>query len=205
MQLSSTSEFGEYFPGHLSEEQRNSLIELRYVPWNGGFLPPGERLVAQLNAKGRDSLVSPISDDAYGMLRRAYGMLENHFLLQNKSIKRITFIQERRPNDDGDHEQRTIANTAAGEWHNHIKDSKGNALIVLDDEGGTEFIEGSLEVKDTSKVTHQEVKEALDSGKANKKLLKAGHVGHFNNETLHKRAGFFSGEPRVAIVVEFED
>ncbi len=200
MQLSSTSEFGEYLPSYLSQEQKNSLVELRYVPWDGKFLHPGERLVVQLNAKGRDGLMSPISDDAYGMLQRAYGMLENHFLLQGKTIKRITFIQERRPNDE-----LGIANTGAGMWHNHIKDGKGNALIVLDDEGGTEFIEGSLEVKDTSKVTHQEVKEALDSGKVSKKLLKAGHVGHFNNETLHKRAGFFSGEPRVAIVVEFED
>ena len=117
----------------------------------------------------------------------------------------IIFIQERRPRDTGDHEERTIENSNAGQWHNHLRDSRNNAVIVLDDDGGTEFIEGTLEVQNKANVTHEEVEAALQSRTAQKKILKAGHVGHFNNETLHKRAKFTSNELRVAMVIQFEN
>ena len=202
MSLDSRSQFGDKFDHKLSEEYRNGLIELRYLPWSGKPLNPGDRIVVQMNDNGRTGrLYMPITEDAQQVLLRSYAVVKNYFLEKGKRVKMISFIQERKPNKLG----LTLENIGSGLWHNHLKESEQNALIVLDDEVGTDFIEGELEVADEANVTASEVAAALQSGKAEQKRLDAGQVGHFTNKTLHKRAAFHSDDPRVAIVVEFED
>ncbi len=207
MKLDSRVQIGERLEDHLSIEQRNILLDLRYLPWNGKKIKPGDRNVVQWDDRGKMPLTISTAwwvDDA---LARTYSLVKNHFERDNTKIKKVTFIQERKPPAyRGDEHDRNIANTNAGVWHNHSGNStKNTAIVVLDEVGGTEFMEGDLEVADESKITHEEVSKAVTSGTAQFKTLKAGHVGRFTDKTVHKRGEFESTEPRLVIVVEFED
>jgi len=194
--------------GHLSQEESNIFLELRYLPWDGKEIRRGDRFVVHWNDGGKSKIFFSSTphwvDEA---MARAYGVIKKHFEIGGKILKGVTFIQERKPRElhHDDYELPTIANSNAGVWHTHHKENRDKALLIFDELGGTEFIEGKLFLKDETDITHEEIETALNSGSAEMKTLEAGRIGYFTNKTVHKRGEFKSVEPRLVVLLEFED
>ncbi|MEK9160345.1 MAG: hypothetical protein AAB383_06490 [Patescibacteria group bacterium] len=210
--MHSNSEFDrESFEFHLSEEERNGLVELRHLSWTGKVLKPGERWGVIWNNTGptKKGFRPPtLTEDAKQVIGRSYEVLKKHFEKRSLTVETITFVQERAP--DGTAESLARVN----EFNKALKDPSyphvdgqgytQYAILVLDEDGGgTEFLEGSIAIWNVASIRREEIAEALNTNSADMKFLNAGRLGFFNGDTIHNRGKFVSELPRVAIIVQF--
>lgn len=197
----------EPFLKNISEEEHLLLEAFRYTSWTGKSFYPGQRSVLRVQESSRVSSFRPISEDISMLASRAYGILSREFEKTGRKVKYITFIQEKAPKKA---HRMDIAHIGAAKWHNHDSgESSSQALLVLSERSGTEFVHGS--VSRTSGLfntlrggIHKDVEDALASGNAKISTLKPGYAAFFNQKTIHKRSQFQDEEPRVVAIVEFE-
>lgn len=207
MALESKSEFGEIFNNLITQEEKNILLDLRYLPWTGKSIKPGQRLSLEFNENGvitglRDKISTPFWVNE--ALTKVFLILKKYFEKDGRKIKNVVFIQEKRVPSG----KQPFQIEHFGNWHNHLaRDSENSSIVVFDEEGGaTDFIEGTFEdVDENQRLTQEAVSTALTKGKLTERRLPAGQIGHFNKKTIHRRGELISDEPRMVFVIEYEN
>lgn len=208
MKLESSSSFDSIpFAARLSQEERNFFEALRFTSWTDKPLMPGQRRVAIIKprAKFQNELSSYFTEDALHLFDHDINILKRVFEVDGRKILRVILIQEKKPEQGL---AKTIENTYAGAWHHHRQGAVGegkSTIVVLADKGGTDFADGHLDVDEKKTDIHDQAVEALRGGSLVRKKLPSGTPGHFNKNTIHRRANFEEEDPRVVLLVEYAD
>lgn len=135
------------------------------------------------------------------MFAHAFNIINKVFGRDGKVISRVGFIQEKKGG--------TIEEGFHSKWHHHRLHQKGDvpsSIVVLADNGSTEFADGVLEVDGEKMDIHDQALAALTPGVSlTSKTLPSGKIAHFNKNTIHRRGPFLGDDPRVVLIVEYND